>query len=303
MKKLRIILQCKFIYFFLLFIALILYFISSNLNYVSVYDSFNDEEFVITNITFKDYGIRFDLKGKEKVIGYVYCKDDEFSLYENFVLGDKVLVTGNISSINNNTVPNTFNYKKYLISNEIYNVIEITDIKKINTNISLFYKIKNKLYERGKMLDKSYPYINSLIFGNNSYLDEDVLVSYRENGISHLFAISGLHISIFIMIISCVLDRMKIPLFFKSLILILFLLFYMFLTNFSMSVLRGAIFTILILINKLFKFNIPVLNLLLLTLCIILFMNPLNINNVGLLYSFFGYSFFGCFFSYNKWKK
>lgn len=286
MKRLKVILQCKFIYFFLLFIALILYFVSSSLNYVSVYDSFNNEEFVITNITFKDYGVRFDLKGKEKVIGYVYCKDDEFSLYDDFVLGDRVLITGNLSSINNNTVPNTFNYKKYLISNEIYNVIEITDIKKVNANISLFYKIKNKLYERGKMLDKSYPYINSLIFGNNSYLDEDVLASYRENGISHLFAISGLHISIFIMIISYVLDRMKIPLFFKSLILILFLLFYMFLTNFSMSVLRGAIFTILILINKLLKLDILIFNLLLLTLCIILFMNPLNINNVGLLYSF-----------------
>ena len=286
MKRLKVILQCKFIYFFLLFIALILYFISSSLNYVSVYDSFNNEEFVITNITFKDYGVRFDLKGKEKVIGYVYCKDDEFSLYDDFVLGDRVLITGNLSSISNNTVPNTFNYKKYLISDEIYNVIEITDIKKVNANISLFYKIKNKLYERGKMLDKSYPYINSLIFGNNSYLDEDVLASYRENGISHLFAISGLHISIFIMIISYVLDRMKIPLFFKSLILILFLLFYMFLTNFSMSVLRGAIFTILILINKLLKLDIPIFNLLLLTLCIILFMNPLNINNVGLLYSF-----------------
>ena len=286
MKRLKVILQCKFIYFFLLFIALILYFISSSLNYVSVYDSFNNEEFVITNITFKDYGVRFDLKGKEKVIGYVYCKDDEFSLYDDFVLGDRVLITGNLSSISNNTVPNTFNYKKYLISNEIYNVIEITDIKKVNANISLFYKIKNKLYERGKMLDKSYPYINSLIFGNNSYLDEDVLASYRENGISHLFAISGLHISIFIMIISYVLDRMKIPLFFKSLILILILLFYMFLTNFSMSVLRGAIFTILILINKLLKLDIPIFNLLLLTLCIILFMNPLNINNVGLLYSF-----------------
>ena len=60
----------------------------------------------------------------------------------------------------------------------------------------------------------------------------------------------------------------------------------MFLTNFSMSVLRGAIFTILILINKLLKLDIPIFNLLLLTLCIILFMNPLNINNVGLLYSF-----------------
>ena len=64
------------------------------------------------------------------------------------------------------------------------------------------------------------------------------------------------------------------------------LLFYMFLTNFSMSVMRGGIFTILLTLNKVFKFEIRSLNLLILALCIILCINPLNLNNVGLLYSF-----------------
>ena len=135
-------------------------------------------------------------------------------------------------------------------------------------------------------MDKSYPYINSLLFGNNSYLDEEVVTSYRKNGVSHLFAISGLHISIFITVLSIVLDKLKIKEAMKYIILILFLLFYMFLTNFSMSVLRGAIFTILIFINKVFKLNISTKNLLILALCIILFKNPLLFNNVGLQYSF-----------------
>ena len=287
LKRLKIILQYKFIYLFLFFISLITYFVSSNLEHVSCYSFFKDEKFIITNIIIKDYGIRLDLKGKEKVIGYLYYDEDKIDEFVSaFELGDEVLVSGNISDINNNTVPDTFNYKKYLYSNKIYNVIEITDISKINDNENIFYLIKNKLLDRGERLDKSFPYISSLVFGNNNYLDEDVLVSYRENGISHLFAISGLHISVFIMIISVFLDKIRVNNIIKSFILILFLLFYMFLTNFSMSVLRAGIFTILLIINKIFKLEIPSVNLLLLAFVIIVFNNPLNLNNVGFQYSF-----------------
>lgn len=287
LKRLKIILRHKFIYLFLFFIALISYFVLSNLEHVSCYSFFEDEEFIITNITIKDYGVKLDLKGKEKVIGYLYYEDDEKDKFvRSFELGDRVLVSGDISDISNNTVLYTFNYKKYLASNKIYNVIEITDISKVSSNKSVFYLIKNKLLDRVNKLKKSSPYINSLIFGNNSYLDEDVLSSYRENGISHLFAISGLHISVFIMIISAFLDKMKVPFAIKSTVLIGFLLFYMFLTNFSMSVLRAGIFTILLLVNKVFKLEIPSVNLLLLAFSIILFINPLNLNNIGLQYSF-----------------
>ena len=287
LKRLKIILQYKFIYLFLFFISLITYFVSSNLEHISCYSFFKDEKFIITNIIIKDYGIRLDLKGKEKVIGYLYYDEDKIDEFvSSFELGDEVLVSGNISDINNNTVPDTFNYKKYLYSNKIYNVIEITDISKINDNENVFYFIKNKFLDRGERFDKSFPYISSLIFGNNNYLDEDVLGSYRENGISHLFAISGLHISVFIMIISFFLDKIRVNDILKSIVLIFFLLFYMFLTNFSMSVLRAGIFTILLIINKIFKLEIPSINLLLLAFVIIVFNNPLNLNNVGFQYSF-----------------
>ncbi len=283
MKKLKIILQHNIVYYVVLFIALVLYFLCSSMDHISIYNSFDSESFIITGITKYDYGVKFDLKGKEKVIGYVY--DESFDS-TNYYLGDVVSISGTIKDISNNTVPNTFNYRKYLINNKIYNVVIISDIKVIKRNSNIFYKIKDKLLKRGKSLDKSYPYINGLIFGVNSYIDEDVMNSYRNNGISHLFAISGLHVSLFILILSKILDKFGIKIGFKSFIIILFLLFYMFLTNFSMSVMRCSIFTMLLFINKLLKFEISNINLLLLTLSIILFINPLSLNNVGLQYSF-----------------
>ena len=281
MKRLKILLQHSIIYYVVLFIAIILYFVSSSSKYISVYNSFDNESFIVTGIIRYDDGVKFNLKGKEKVIGYVY--DEEFNT-NMYSLGDTVLITGEKKDISNNTVPNTFNYKKYLTSNKIYNVIIIDKIEKIKDNTNIFYSIKNKLIKRSEKLTKSYPYIYGLIFGVNSYIEQEVMNSYRDNGISHLFAISGLHVSLFILIISKMCNRLKIGL--KSLILISFLILYMFITNFAMSVMRASIFTILLLINKLFKLKISNINLLLFALSIILFVNPLSLNNVGLQYSF-----------------
>ena len=288
MKNLKTILQHRVICYIFLIIVFVLYLINSNLEYVSVYDSFEQEEFTISNIILKDYGFKLEFQGKEKVLGFLYLEEQEEinSFLEEYNLGDKVLVSGDISLTTNNTVPNTFNYQKYLVSNGIYNVIEVSEITKLEDNKNVFYKLKNILLERGERLTKSSPYISSLIFGNNNYLDEEVEESYRENGVSHLFAISGLHITLFIVILGKFLDKFKTNEILKYIILILFLFFYMFLTNFSMSVLRGAVFTILILINKIFNLKIPTVNLLLWALVIIMFNNPLFINNVGLQYSF-----------------
>ena len=105
-------------------------------------NEFKNEIMIITNIEEKDYGLKFSLKGKEKVIGNYYLTDKEFiKESKKYNRGDIIKVSGDIKQIGNNTVPNTFNYKKYLISNEIYNVIEITSITKISETKNIFYKI------------------------------------------------------------------------------------------------------------------------------------------------------------------
>ena len=286
LKKSKTLLQHNIIYYVVLFIAFSLYIFFNSFQHTSVYKSFNDEDFVISNVTKYDYGLKLDLKGKEKVIGYIYCEEELLSFLKSFSLGDKVSITGKKKDISSNTVPNTFNYKKYLESNKVYNVIVITDIKLIQKNKNIFYSVKNSLLSRTNKLYKSYPYIRSLLFGNNSYIEQSVMNSYRENGISHLFAISGLHIGLFMFLLLKILDRFKTSVVLKNFIIILFLIFYMFLTNFSMSVERCCIFTILILVNRTLGFGISTINLLLLTLSIILFINPLSLNNIGLQYSF-----------------
>ena len=288
MIKLRTILLCNFPYYIILFIAL-LYFLITNffIVYKSNYDEISSINAKIIDITIKDYGIKLTLKNKEKLIGYLYLeKEQKEEFLNNYNYGDIVYIKTEELEINNNTVENTFNYRKYLYNNKIFHVLKINYIEKVKDNKNIFYKIKNNLIKNGFKLEKSYPYINGLIFGKDDYINDDVTTSFRNIGISHLFAISGTHVSIFVLILNNVLKRLKIYEEKRCIIIILFLLFYMFLTSYPMSVLRSCIFTILLTINKRFYFFIKPQNLLYLTLAIILFINPLYIYNLGLQLSF-----------------
>ena len=288
MIKLRTILLCNFPYYIILFIAL-LYFLITNffIVYKSNYDEISSINAKIIDITIKDYGIKLTLKNKEKLIGYLYLeKEQKEEFLNNYSYGDIVYIKTEKLEINNNTVENTFNYRKYLYNNKIFHVLKINYIEKVKDNKNIFYKIKNNLIKNSFKLEKSYPYINGLIFGKDDYINDDVTTSFRNIGISHLFAISGTHVSIFVLILNNILKRLKIYEEKRCIIIILFLLFYMFLTSYPMSVLRSCIFTILLTINKRFYFFIKPQNLLYLTLAIILFINPLYIYNLGLQLSF-----------------
>ena len=283
----RSLLKCNVFYYALLLIAisyfLISYFFAS---FSSVYNDFSSSEFKIIDKTKEDYGIKFVFLGEEKVIGYLYL--DSFmidSCYDDYNLGDMVLVYGSNVSIHNNTVFNTFNYKRYLYSEKVYSVIKISSMEKVSDNKNVFYGLKNLLIKRGLRLNNSYPYINSLIFGDNSYLDSDVVLSYRGNGISHLFAISGTHINILLGIFYVFLKKIGFGERKRCVFSIFFLLFYMFLTGFSMSVLRASIFAIGIIINKLFNFKVSSVNVLIFCFFIMMMVNPFSLFNIGFLFS------------------
>ena len=279
-------LQKDFIYYILLLITIILFLISMNIKKDKTYKEINNESFKIIEKTKKEYGIKLILKSEGKILAYLYVDKDKIDKeYNKYDWGDKITITAQRKEIKTKTLDNTFDYKKYLNNQKIYEVVEITDIKINTKNNNIFYKIKNKIIKRQNKLPKSKPYINSLILGNNSYLEEDIITSYRKNGISHLFAISGTHINILITILYAILKKLKLKDNKISIITILFLIYYMFLTNFSMSVLRSSMFTILIIINKLLKLNIKNKNLLILTLFIVSLNNPKNILNIGLQFS------------------
>lgn len=282
MKNLKISLCFKF---FIIFILLNTYFITTKKVFKTNYKKFNLE--LIGYI--KDYNIsgnhlKLIVKGKEKVIvNYYFTTLEELNSF-NLKLGDLVKLTGVFEKPSPNRTFNLFNYENYLLSKKIYWTFKASNIIKIKSNTSLLNLTKEKLISKINKLKYSSHYVQALILGDKTELDPSVIESYQKNGVSHLLAISGSHISFFILIVNFILKKLKKSI--KNFLLILILMFYLFLTSFPTSLLRAVFFYILILVNKEFKFNFKNNELLVLLAGILLLYNPYYIYDIGFLFSF-----------------
>ena len=151
-----------------------------------IYNSYNK----ITNYKYDNKEIKY-IEGKVKNV-----KDNKFIINDAYIIndsktkvinGDYVKVYGVKSEPSINTNFNLFNFKNYLLSKQVYYVYKVNKIKIIR-------KHKPNIIEK-RLNSINNSYLDTLLIGNN-IIDEETYESYKINGITHLFAISGMHISI-----------------------------------------------------------------------------------------------------------
>lgn len=285
MLRLKTILQYNYIYILFLLLAIFLSFIRVSFDN-SKYD-INETKVEGTLINYKIDGDKFsfEIKGKEKLKCTYYIKTEEEKYrLSNLDLGITISLEGSLTESNENTIPNTFNYKKYLRQNNIFYCFNVQNFKVINKDTSIFYSIKNKIRNRIKNY-KSKDYLSSFILGDKQYMSDEIKSDYQSLGVSHIFAISGMHISLLSTIILVILKKLRLKENIAYIIVIIFLLFYMFLTSFQASILRSVGLFILLYINKRFCLDIKVVNVLLLDVTILLLISPTILFNVGFQYS------------------
>ncbi len=282
MKRLRHILQSKHlikIITIIIFIITLLY--TNYYPFKSKYTK-DDKEFIgiVTKYEVKEDKITIEIKAKEKLLITYKYQDKEFN---NLSYGDKIKAKGTLITPSKNTNQNTFNYQKYLYYKKIYYLVEATSINKTANNNNYLYTIKNTLYQKIDKL-KSSNYIKTLLFCDNT-LSKEIKESYRINGISHLFSVSGMHINFFVSIIYLYLNKITYNKRIKYLITNIFIITYLILFP-SSSLLRSTVMSILYSINYLLKLKIKKIDILLLTLGVSLLINPFIIYDLGYIYSY-----------------
>jgi len=289
MLRLKIILQSKlFIICSLAFIIIYVILFTKVIRYRSIY---RDDEKSFTGIVLekKIDGDKLSmlLKAKEKITVTYYFKSAEEKKDINAILelGSKITVLGSISSPLENTIPNTFNYKEYLYNKKIYKVFNANEIKFYDAKINIMYRIKNSFIKRASKYDAK-GYMQAFILGDKSAIDSDAYNSFRINGVTHLFAVSGMHVSFLVATIIFLLNKLKIKEKYSNIIVILFLIFYMFLIGFSASIVRTALLYIFLLVNKRLKIGLKSVYVLYLVFILLLIINPFYIYDLGFLYSF-----------------
>lgn len=282
--KLRIILLCDYLYYILFFITCIFLLININKKIDVPILTNNSYELIINDYKINDKTITIYF---DNIIGKYYIDNDEKvkEFKDNYSFGDKVYIEGEISVPNNNTIPNNFNYKDYLYHKYIYYIIKIDKIKMISKNDNVFLNIKNSIYKRIDTI-KYNDYLYAFILGKSYYINSEVLNNYKINGITHLFALSGLHVSMFSSIILFILKKIKLSEKLSYFITSLFLIFFAFIASFTPSIVRSVLFFILSSINNVYYLYIKPKYLLYIVFSILIFINPFYIYDTGFILSF-----------------
>ncbi|MFI3307200.1 MAG: DNA internalization-related competence protein ComEC/Rec2 [Mycoplasmatota bacterium] len=268
MKKLKIILV-----FSLIYIAFILI---NNINF----KKYDLEDYVfeakVIDISITDSKTTLVANGKEKLIIIDYYNND-------YQIGNTYKFTGVLSIPSTNTNFNAFNYKNYLLSQKINYILTVESSELIKDK-NIFYQIKQNIINRINSYE-SYQYLHTFILGNDSYIDDEIINTYQTNGISHLFSISGMHVTLLSTILLLLLKKIfKIDTCYY--IVIAFLMFYLFLTNFSVSIMRSFLLFLFIFIKKKLKLNITTFQILILICILLLLYNPYLVYSLGFVFSF-----------------
>ena len=285
MKKLKIVLQSNI--FYIIFLIIIVLYILGNIllkENKSIFN-INDSYFegIINDYEFDGNKLTLELKGKETLIinYYINTYEELLDLKKQIKYGIKIKVKGQLKVSNNNTIPYAFNYKKYLLNNDIYYTLNIDNIEFLEKE-NFLYKIKNYVNDKIEKIDKT-GYMKAFILGNKNDISNEVYTNYQKIGITHLFALSGMHIGLLSGIILKLFKHINDKV--KYLIVSIILIIYGFIVGFPYSIKRCIIFFIINSINKIFNLNISSIKVLLLTIFIIIINNYKAIYDVGFIYS------------------
>ncbi len=214
---------------------------------------------------------------------------------KNLKLGSKIIlkVTPKLPKENRN--PGLFNYKLYLKSKKIYTLMTVDDYSLKNIDISdipFRYGIKEKSIETIEGLFKPYlneennSLITSIILGQSDYLDEDNVKLYRDMGLSHILAVSGLHIGIISSFLIFIISRLGIKRKSNTIITLIFIWSYGYIIGYPPSIVRASLLFSFLYLSKIIHKPFDSLNILSLAALILLFINPYSLFSIGFQLSF-----------------
>ena len=227
---------------------------------------------------------------KNKVL--LYLKKD--SLSKLLHIGDIIAIKTTLKLVPPPKNPYEFNYRNYLNNHFIYhqayiNASKWTFLHK-SERYSLFKvassirrKLINALQQKG--LDEDELAIASaLILGYKNNIDNRLKKAYSSAGAMHVLAVSGLHVGIIYLLFHFLLsflEQRKYGRYIKSILLLLILWGYAFITGLSPSILRAATMFSFIIVGKTLNRNSNIFNTLAASALVLLMINPLYIMEVG----------------------
>lgn len=221
----------------------------------------------------------------ENIIVYV-SKD------QSYQVGNRITAHGTLQKFKEATNPGQFNEALYYkIENIDFKLMaeqtEISDFGYSFYHAGLDYIKKRMIGVYQDILgEREAGTTLAMLLGEKNMLEEDVKHLYQENGISHILAISGLHVSLIGMCVFRIARKCRQSMITATIITICFIYSYGELTDFSVSTKRAVLMMVLLLCATLLGKTYDMLSSAAFCALIILLQNPLQLMSAGFLLSF-----------------
>lgn len=241
--------------------------------------------------------VSLKIKGEYKdkyIVKSKYGK--KFYLYVNtkkeFDYGDIVEVKGNFSKVNKATNEYCFDYREFLKQKKIDGNIMASKVNLLQKN-SMLCKISKVKIKLNKYIDENYSdtasrFLKTLLLGETNEIEKEIKEDFTKANISYILAISGMHISIIILVIKNIMQILKFDKRLEKIFLNLLIICYIFFIDYPISAIRVAITQVILLITFFTNRKSNFYNTISITLFIILFLNPYNIESTAMQLSFGG---------------
>ncbi|MGJ8664798.1 MAG: ComEC/Rec2 family competence protein [Patiriisocius sp.] len=205
----------------------------------------------------------------------------------------RILIKSTAAAINAPLNPDQFDYQKYMQSLGVYHQLriknnEIAFTEKASATLRGLAE-KSRTFIIGKLKEtpigqREQAIIQALVLGQKRDLDKTLYAEYAAAGAIHILAVSGLHVGIIFFILQFIfrpLIRIKRGELFRSLLIVLCLWVFAFITGLSPSVCRAVTMFSCLAFAGLLNRRSATMNTLALSFIILLFYNPLWVFHVG----------------------
>ena len=221
----------------------------------------------------------------------LYFKKD--SLAAQLQRGDQLVLNSKIARVLPPANPGEFDYRKYLFNQNIYHqgYVNKSHWKMLSSGgkgiLAFADKARDKLlniFKENNLQGDEYAVISALLLGYQDKIDPETLRNFSGAGIVHILSVSGLHVGIIFMVLSYLLSFLnktskgtKI----RIIIVLVCIWFYALITGLAPPILRSALMFSVILIAELLMRKSNINQSILLSLFVLLLINPYYLFDTG----------------------
>lgn len=218
--------------------------------------------------------------------------------HQSYNYGDHLELRGRMYRPSTLKNPGGFSYRNYLYRQGIAGTFFHGDrgrIERVERGRRGFFYLAQLCKEWiGERLEEgfSYPYsamLRALLLGERGLLPSEMEGLFRETGLGHLLAVSGLHVGILSLFLNRLLLFLKLKEREVALLLILFMVLYMVICGLRPSIIRAGLVVIFYSLSRILRVEIQLLDLTGLSALLLLLINPFYLFDLGFQLSYLVY--------------